>query len=394
MRKAFDPLVLHTLDAVLRNRARGRTLSFGESLDGTRDILIVAARHLTDLLGIVPAAAALRQRFRLARVHVLASNSCAAALEGRSEIFSVVPLPDDRTPLLTREFFELVRDLRRLPFDLAVCTDDGSDRRGRLLAALAGARLRVGVHPGGQDPALNLVVSWGGGEGYRPVQSLEFLSFLGMARDRLAPGWDVPPTDRQYAKRLLDLRRRGREGWLLGVDPGAGLGNSHPHPEKLAWIVNRLVANRGALPIILTETPEDPGVAQFKSYLNSPPLEVASRGFRDVLAFGTCCDVVLGGNTSFLHFAVALDLPAVGLLGRDEDPRWVPTETARRKLLRWQAGDRVSERDVLEVVDSVRRSRVVEMPLLIEPVLEVEDPASSGADADEVGASERSARRA
>ena len=374
MRKALDPLVLHLIESVLRKRSAGQTLSFGESLDGTRDILLVAARELTDLLAIAPAARALRRRFRLARVHVLASESCTGLLQGRSEVFSVVPLPDPALPLLCRENISLVRELSRLPFDLAVAVDDGQDRRGRVLSALVGARLRVGVHPEGQDPALNLVVSAPSGAGYRPTQSLEFLSFLGMAREDLAPGWEVPDADRQYARRLLELRRRGREGWLLGVDPGAGLGGIRPSPEKLAWLVNRLVMARGALPIVLTEDLEDPAVVEFKRFLKSPPLEVATRGVRDMLSFTTCCDVLLTGNTSLFHFATALDAPTIGLLAPEEDPRWVPRETPRLRLLRWHPGERVSEADVLATVDGVRRSRVVDIPIRLEPDEEVLAP--------------------
>jgi ADP-heptose:LPS heptosyltransferase len=375
LRKAFDPLVLHLTELALSRRGRA-TLSFGESLDGTRDILIVAARELTDLLAVVPAARALRKRFRLARVHVAASPPCAAALQNRSEVFSVVPAPDDSLPLLSRELFDLVRELRRHPFDLAVAVDDGADRRARVLAALSGARLRVGIHPEGKDPCLNLVVSAAVSGGYRPVQSLEFLSFLGIPREEIAPTWQIPDADRQYARRLLDLRRRGRQGWLLGVDPGAGKGNTRPNPEKLAWLVNRLVAGRGALPIILTDDPADPCVDQFKSSLKSPPLEVATRGIRDVLSFSTCCDVLLSGNTNLFHFAVALGVPTVGLVPPDEEARWVPDETARVRLLRWKPGERVAEQEFFATVDSVRRSRVVEMPIRVE--LEGDDAPSPG----------------
>ena len=371
MRKAFDPLVLHVLESVLRKKAPSQALSFGESLDGTRDILLVAARELTDLLAIVPAARALRKRFRLARVHVLASETCAKVLANRSEVFAVLPAPDEDLPLLSREFLDLVKEIRRDPFDLAVAVDDGSDRLPRTLAALSGAKLRAGLHPEGQDPALNLVVTASSTDGYKPVQSLEFLSFLGIPREEIAPTWEILEPDRQYAKRLIDLRRRGKEGWLLGVDPGVGKEGFRSDPEKMAWLVERLVASRGALPVILTDDPEAPCVEEFKSCLKVPTLDVASRGFRDMLSFASSCDVLLSGNTNLFHFAVALGVPTVGLVPEDTHERWVPDETARLRLLRWGVGTRVSERDFLEVVDSVRHARVVEIPISLE--LDAED---------------------
>jgi ADP-heptose:LPS heptosyltransferase len=353
-RRALDPLALHVAETLVGRRGPGAALSFGESLEGARDILLVGARDLVDLLAIAPAARALRRRFRLARVHVIAAPRCAEVLASRPETFGTVPWPEG--PILSRGFLRTVRELRRHACDLAVATDAGEDRRGRLLAALSGAKLRAGVHPEAKDPALNLVVATGASGGYRPAQSLEFLSFLGIPREDLAPGWEVPEVDRQYAARLLELRRRGREGWLLGVDPGRGLGGVRPSPEKLAWLVDRLAAVRGAVPIILTGDRSDASVDDFKKYLKTPPLEVAQRGLRDAFSFLCCCDLFLAGNTELLHFAVALRVPLLAFLPPDGPERWMPAETAWRRVLRWRPGERVLEGDFLRTADAVRRA--------------------------------------
>lgn len=353
--RALDPLVLHIAQSILGRRGPGGALSFGESLEGTRDILLVGAQDLVDLLAVVPAAKALRRRFRLARVHVVASTRCAEILSGRSEVSGVVPWPE--APLLSREFSRTLQAVRRHSCDLAVATDAGHDRRGRILAGLSGAKLRVGVHPDDHDPALNLVVAAPVPAGYRPAQSLEFLSFLGLPREDLIPGWEIAEVDRQYAARLLELRRHGREGWLLGVDPGPGLGGVRPSPEKLAWLVDRLAAARGAVPIVLSGDPDDASVQDFKRFLKTPTLHVALRGLRDVFSFACCCDLFLSGNTELFHFAVALKVPLLGLVAADEDERWVPPETSTRRILRWRPGERVVEADFVRAADSVRRAR-------------------------------------
>ena len=101
-----------------------------------------------------------------------------------------------------------------------------------------------------------------------------------------------------------------------------------------------------------------------------------------MLSFTTCCDVLLTGNTSLFHFATALDAPTIGLLAPEEDSRWVPEETPRLRLLRWHPGDRVCESDVLATVDGVRRSRVVDIPIRLEPADgEVAREAASGSPA-------------
>jgi len=359
--RALDPLVLHLSESLLGRRSGQNALSFGESLDGTRDVLLAAARELTDLLAVVPAARALRRRFRLARVHVLAAGPCVDALASRPEIFEVVPWTNGETPLLSRNTLHTVRDLHQRRFDLAIAIDGGDARRERVLVAWAGAKLRLGMHPAGADPTLNLVVAAPRSGGYSPVQSLEFLSFLGIPREHLTPSWEIPEADHRYAERLLDLRRKGREGWLLGVDPGRGRGGVRPHPAKLAWLIERL-AGHGAIPMILTDGTDPTSVAELRTSLKVPVLEAPSRGIRDVLSFLGCCGLLLSGNTSLFHFGVALGVPTVGLFGREEEDRWVPRDRLRCRVLRLSPGERVREADFLETVATVRDTAVAGLP--------------------------------
>ncbi len=363
MRKAFDPLMLRFAERFIRRHEGGESLSFGTSLDGTRDILLVSARELTDLLAVVPAARSLKKRFRLSRVHVLASGQSAEVLSGRPEIFHVIGWDPDQDPILSFEFLRRVRALRAQPFDLAIAIDGGDARRARIVAALSGAKLRVGVHPEGADPALNLVVSVPSAKGYRPVQSLEFLSFLGIPREDLSPGWQITDADRRYTERLLALRRWGRRGPLVGIDPGIGRAGMRPSSEKLAWIVEKLAEMRGIVPLILSDDLSSLAVREFRARLKTPPLEIPVRGIRDVLALTRCCDAFVGGNTSLFHLAVALGVPMIGLFSRADEERWVPTGRERARVLRLRPGDRLLADDLLATFDEVAGESARNLPL-------------------------------
>lgn len=360
--KSFDPLVLHLAEGVLGRKQGETSLSFGESLDGTRDILFVTARELTHLLALIPAARALKKRFRLARVHVLASEQCAEVLAGRPEIFHVMPWNPENDAILSMEFFRQVQRLRAQPFDLAIANDGGDARRSRLLAALSGAKLRVGIHPEGSDPALNLVVSVPTSKGYRPVQSLEFLSFLGIPRDELVPGWEITDVDRRYTERLLSLRRWGREGRILGVDPGIGRSGVRPGAEKLAWVVQKICTARGMVPLILSEDLSAPAVQELRAHLKTAPLEVPVRGLRDVFALSRCCDVFLSGNTSLFHLAVSLGVPSIGLFAKSDEDRWVPVGRDRIRVIRLRPGDRLLADELLATIDAVVDEPKDELP--------------------------------
>ncbi len=363
MRRAFDPLMLRFLERVIRRREGGEPLSFGTSLDGTRDILLVSAHDLTDLLAVVPAARSLKKRFRLARVHVLASGQSAEVLAGRPEIFHVITWNPDREPMLSLEFLRQFRALREQPFDVAIAIDGGEARRARVLAALSGAKLRVGVHPEGADPALNLVVSMPSAKGYRPVQSLEFLSFLGIPREELTPGWQITDADRRYTERLLALRRWGRRGPLIGVDPGFGKGAVRPSVDKLAWIVEKLAETRNIVPLVLSDDLSAPAVRELRASLKTAPLEIPVRGIRDVLALTRCCDAFISGNTNLFHLAVALGVPTIGLFSRSDEERWVPVGRERTRVHRFRPGDPVLAEDILATFDAVAGESAQNLPL-------------------------------
>jgi ADP-heptose:LPS heptosyltransferase len=379
MRKSFDPVLLRLAEKFLTERQEAGSLSFGESLDGTRDILLLSAHDLTDLLAIVPAARSLKRRFRLARVHVLASGKCAEVLAGRPEVFHVIPWNPDKDPILSLHFLREMRKLRAQPFDLMIAIDNGIERRTRIVGALSGAKLRVGAHPDGADPLLNLVVSLPSTKGYRPVQSLEFLSFLGIKREDLTPGWQVTDADRRYTERLLALRRWGRKGMLLGVDPVVGRNGIRPSPEKLAWIVEKIAEARPVVPLVLSEDLASPAVREFRTLLKTPPLEIPVRGIRDVLALTRCCEAFLSGNTNLFHLAVALGVPAIGFFSRSDDERWTPPEREGTRILRLRPGDRLSGEQMLATLDSVIHPSREEM-LLPETWSEpAEDPLPSEA---------------
>jgi ADP-heptose:LPS heptosyltransferase len=355
--------MLRFVERFVGRREGVESLSFGTSLDGTRDILLASAHELTDLLAVVPAARSLKKRFRLARVHVLASGQAAEVLAGRPEIFHVIAWNPDHEPILSLEFLRQVRKLREQPFDVAIAIDGGDARLARVITALSGAKLRVGVHPEGADPALNLVVSMPAGKGYRPVQSLEFLAFLGIPREELSPGWQITDADRRYTERLLALRRWGRRGPLVGVDPAFGRGGVRPSIEKLAWTIEKLVETRGAVPLVLSDDLAGLAVRDLRAALKTPPLEIPVRGIRDVLALTRCCDAFIAGNTNLFHIAVALGVPTIGFFSRADEDRWVPVGRERTRVHRLRPGDRLLAQDLLATFDAVAGESAQNLPL-------------------------------
>jgi ADP-heptose:LPS heptosyltransferase len=228
----------------------------------------------------------------------------------------------------------------------------------RLWVGLAEAKLRVGPSTSGSDRLLNLVIqSAPARDG--AAAGLSFLSFLGIDPKELTPGWDVTQADRDYARRLLNLRRRGNDGWLLGVDPARGRDGQRPAPDRLAWVVDRIVEHRGAAPILVTAEATNGCIEEFRRCLKSDSMVVPTRGLRDALALARVCRMFVGPDTDLFRFARALHVPSLGLF---QTPTAADAD-ARCEVVEWRSGDRVRETDVLNRVDRLLRRSVVELPL-------------------------------
>jgi ADP-heptose:LPS heptosyltransferase len=132
------PAIRFTRNLIVRRRAT--------STEAWREIGLVGADHIGDVLYRTSSLDALRAGFPDARIHFIASHPAAELLETHPALNSVIVA--DRASE-NRSFMERVRLLRSRPFDAVICYDTGDYWRDELAAAVAGISNCAGyVHKG------------------------------------------------------------------------------------------------------------------------------------------------------------------------------------------------------------------------------------------------------
>ena len=278
-----------------------------------RAILIVRLGALGDIVHAVPVAAALRDRFPVARIDWVVD-------ERHHDVLSLVPVVDRRIVLRSRSLpvWRRIAQLRRAlaggAYDAAV------DVQG-LLKSAAVARLSRAPRvlgfaaPHLREPhARHLYTETCDPGGAAHVTEMN----LALAR-RLGARTSGPrfPVEAPASAALDDARQSlgGGDGPFAVINPGAAWPNKRWDPGRLARVAEWLRGARG-LPSLVTWGPGDESLAAavVDGSGGAARLAPATR-VPDLAAILRAAAVVVSGDTGPLHLAAALGTPVVGLHG-------------------------------------------------------------------------------
>ncbi|MBI4494369.1 MAG: glycosyltransferase family 9 protein [Chloroflexi bacterium] len=293
-------------------------------------ILVIRLDLLGDVVNSLPTLAALRRHFSRAEITAL-------VLPYAEPLFQAVPGVDRvhaldvhafRRPAGWRRWRALVdtlRALRAARFDLCLCLHG---RVPSVLAALSGARWRVGYAGESYPLAMNLPVA-----GYRYHLSrheveccLDLVRALGLPARAERPRLELPAQVRAQAECVLVAAGREAGRPVVVAHPGSsnGLAKRWPTARWAAW-ADRVQRDLGAH-VTLTGTAADRTlVAEVERQMSTRPLNLAGR--TDLLTLAGVCAlsaVVVSGDTGPLHLAVATGARVVGLFGPTDPANYAP----------------------------------------------------------------------
>lgn len=294
-----------------------------------RAILIVRLGALGDIVHALPVAAALRERFPVARIDW-------AVDERHQDVLSLAPVVDRRIVLRSRSLpaWRRAADLRRAlaggAYDVAV--DAQGLLKSAVVARLSGASRVLGfAAPHLREPPARFLYTETCDPGDAAHVTGKNLALAGRLGARTAVRRfpiEVP------ASAALDaLRRfpRVAEGRFAVINPGAAWPNKRWAPGRLARVAEWLRDAR-RLPSVVTWGPGDEALAAAVAggsngaAVLAPPTRVP-----DLAAILRAAAVVVSGDTGPLHLAAAVGTPVVGLYGPTDARRngsWAPRDLA------------------------------------------------------------------
>jgi heptosyltransferase-2 len=239
--------------------------------------------------------------------------------------FDRVIVGDDKT---TGGFLRLVRGLQRLRPDLSIVLPNSM--RAVLIARLGASRRVIGYRRGGRSFLLN-----GGplpetaGASIEPVPMTQY--YLKIARWlKLPPPPGIRPqlfiSDRQHrrAKELFSRWAIGPNEVVIGLNPGARFGSSKCWPaENFARLAELLQQRWNCRTLLLTGPGEEDLANRIEQLCQAQIINTSADriGLADLKPVIKRCQLLITNDTGPRHYAVALGIPVVVIMG-PTDPRY------------------------------------------------------------------------
>jgi ADP-heptose:LPS heptosyltransferase len=318
-------------------RERPSDSAAGNDRLGTpREILVIRALQLGDLLCVVPALRALRNRFPHACV-TFAGLPWARAFAARFPRYVDRFIEFPGFPGLPERVcdvpgvVEFLRTVQARRFDLALQLH-GDGRLLNAVTALSGARQFAGFYPeGGYCPDPDRFLIWRNGE-HEIVRYVRLMRELGVGDEDTELEFPVDDEDRREWADIVDGHGID-DGRYVCVHPGAQLSSRRWHAERFAAVSDRL--SDDGYQIVLTGTArEQPLTRRVATAMRHPAVDltgVTSLGALAVLI--ARARLLVCNDTGVSHVAAAVRTPSVIVCCGSDFKRWAPLDRERHHVV-------------------------------------------------------------
>jgi heptosyltransferase-2 len=304
--------------------------------DDIRTVLVRCPNWVGDVVAATPAFDCLRENFPKARMIAVIRRYAQGVIESGPWFDAVIGC-DDRSQ---RGFFSLVQKIRRLTPDLAVVLPNSF--RSTLSVFLGGARAiygyRRGVRrlllSGGPAPVRNQA-----GIVPRPMTEyyIDICRWLGLSPPAdLRPSLFFSDDTARKAAQLLAGWGIQPEDMVIGLNPGAKFGSSKCWPpEYFGALCDRLAATWKCKIVLFAGPGEAPLTSLVTQNTAVPVIDTGPNRIDLALLKPLIrrCQLLITNDTGPRHYAVALGVPVVVLMG-PTDPRYTGMNIEKTRVIR------------------------------------------------------------
>jgi heptosyltransferase-2 len=288
-------------------------------------ILVRATNWVGDAVMSLPALRALRSRFPLAKISILA-KPWVGGLYGRE------PFCDELIPYTSTDVagaWTTARDLAARGFDCAVLLQNAFEAAA--IAFAARIPERIGYARDGRAFLLTRAIPVPRRGEIPPHERFYYLELLRRAGIIESIGADdsIRLDGAPAAKAAGEEKFRGF-GWtqpVIGVSPGAAYGSAKRWlPERFAEAANRIANELGAAVAIFGSKDERELCESVAAAIRVPVKNYAgATSLAEFIELAAACRVYLTNDSGAMHVASALGVPTVAIFGATNDVTTGPT---------------------------------------------------------------------
>lgn len=289
-------------------------------------IIVVRIDRIGDLALTTPVFKNIKKSIPDCRLSVLANKTGCALLHNNPDVDDIIIY--DPKQSLGRKIWEILK-LRFYHFDLAIDPYADYEMKTALIAALIGAKKRIGYSSYGRQLFFNLPAPKVRDDRHFIELSLDLLKSFGIRVNEKDPEIFLTKSEKQWAKRLLETKMNC-EKFIIAIHPGAYYPSQRWLPEYYAEVINQL-RHFDQIDFILLGGPGDLNeLDAVQSWVNGSICTHIASDIRQFIAIISLCQVMVCNNSGPLHIAGAVKTPTISFIGPTNKNRWLPVGPTQR----------------------------------------------------------------
>jgi len=285
-------------------------------------ILIKSVNWIGDAVFMTPLLSVLRKNFPSSRISLLVNPRVKDVFRLNRDVDEIIVYD---TCAEHRGLFKkigFIRSLRKKKFDLGIVVQPHS-YEAALLVFFAGIRHRIGYSFPLRDVFLTKTVRLEAEKKHDVEVFQGVLKALGIESAERDVSIGVDERSESWAEDFLRENGMGKNGLLVGLNPGASSQARRWPEERYAALCDRITREGGA-GVIIFYGPGDEEVAKRVLSLVRERPAMAETDIMHLAALAKRCNLFIGNDTGPVHIAAAVGTPTIAIVGSTDPGRTRP----------------------------------------------------------------------
>lgn len=314
-----------------------------------RSILIVPYNRMGAILLATRTFKAIRERYPDARITVAVHAAWSVLIQNDPTIDEVMTFGDEINDPLSPEFRIIGDTLASRGFDLAFFLSYQFDLGTAYLTRLSNATVRVSFQSDQPYDFFNVQLAPMSGvqyEGERYLNLLECVGIPGILRDYTMT---ISTAVREKARmKFLTGGADARNTIFVGFDLTREIVGDPITKKQAESVVGALVNELDATVILFFEPEKREIAAALKETYGKRVMPMEDRPVSTAAGLLSWCSFVVAHNTDLFQLAIALKIPVIGILNKNDMSQWSPGESdsvvhLERSALSWPSAALISQ---------------------------------------------------
>ncbi len=323
-----------------------------DDLTGSNRILFIDSGDIVDLLFVAPVINWFRANYPDIKLVFLVDKKHVGIVKSITKVNKIISYDKKQMKLFKVDYMALSRKLKRQGIDTTILTGRQMSLERYLLAFLSGARIRIGFAHPMAFPFINCEVGFSS-DSYVGDGMAHILGSLGLGVNYCRKEISLPANDIAHARQLIHFRKPEKDTLTVGIDPGKSKARHNVIPEIIAYLANNLAGRLKLKFLILTNTREQKFVEKLSNELKGEILDLVPSSRSETITLLSHCDLFLSGNTDLFHFAVALNVPTLGIFTKYDSDKWIPRGASHVRIFKGVKGEKLSLKSFFSKIEEV-----------------------------------------